>query len=119
MHRYTKILLWITVFAVISAVLLIILTSIFIDSHLITKKLQQEFSQKTGGKVTFKDVTFSLLPTPHVIIHQASLNMAGKAEGSIKSLYLYPSLLNLLKGKGPIATIPIIVPDETREIILN
>lgn len=112
LHR-KKLFLWLIGIAGALAFLLVILAPRIIDSRLIMKKIQYEVSQKVRGNLTIKDIEFSYFPTPHVILHQTNLSIAGKTEGRVKSIYLYPKILPLLKGKVDVAKVYADSPDFT------
>jgi AsmA-like protein len=70
-----------------------------IDSRLIKDKISSELLKKTHSSVTFGKIVFLWLPQPRVVIENAELSFADKAQGSIRSVIIYPSLVYLLTGR--------------------
>ena len=85
--------------------------STFVNSEGMRKKVQTIISQKIGGNVVYKTADLSLLPYTHAVIHQASISIPGKVEGTIKTLNIIPKILPLFIGKFRINEIQIESPD--------
>jgi hypothetical protein len=83
----------------------------FVNSEEMRKKIQTIISQKTGGKVEYKTVDLSIFPIIHAVIHQASISIPKKGEGTIKTLSIIPKILPLFIGKFLIDEIQIESPD--------
>jgi uncharacterized protein involved in outer membrane biogenesis len=112
LHR-KKLFLWLIGIAGVLALLLVILIPRIIDSRLVIKKIQHEVLQKFDGNLTFQDIDFSFFPNPHLTLHRVRLSIAGKAEGRMKSLILYPQILPLLKGEVKVRDVHADSPDFT------
>ena len=85
--------------------------STFLNSERMRKKVQAIISQKTGGNVEYKSVDLSIFPITHAVIHQASISLPGKVEGTIKTLNIIPKFLPLLTGKFLIDGVQVESPD--------
>ncbi|MBC8548064.1 MAG: AsmA-like C-terminal region-containing protein [Candidatus Brocadiales bacterium] len=75
------------------------------------KKVQTIILQKTGGTVEYQTVDLSIFPIIHAVIHQTSISIPEKGEGTIKTLNIIPKLLPLFIGKFLIDEIQIESPD--------
>ena len=95
------------------------LGSTFVNSEGMRKKVQTIISQKIGGKVEYLTVDLSILPYTHAAIHQASISIPGKGEGTIKTLNIIPKILPLFIGKLLIDEIQIESPDFKMVITRN
>ena len=114
MRMRKKILLWfagILGFLMVFILTLALFASRFIDAKYVKEKILANISQKVTGKVDFQRVDTSFFPRPRVTIHQAQLSLPEKAEGTIKSLKIYPALVPLFSGEVKIAKIQIESPD--------
>ncbi len=87
------------------------LGSTFVNSEGMRQKVQTIISQKTGGKVEYKDVDLSIFPIIHAVIHKPIISIPGKGEGTIKTLIIHPKILPLFIGKLLIDEIQIESPD--------
>ena len=85
--------------------------STFVNSEGMRRKVQTIISQKIGGNVVYKTADLSLLPYTHAVIHQTSISIPGKVEGTIKTLNIIPKILPLFIGKFRINEIQIESPD--------
>lgn len=70
-----------------------------IDSRLVRDKISAELLKKSQGSVVFGKIAFLWFPRPRVVIENAELSFADKAQGSIRSVTIYPSLVYLLAGR--------------------
>jgi hypothetical protein len=71
----------------------------FIDSRLIRDKIASEFLKKTKGSVTFAKIALFWFPRPTVLIEEAQVSFGDRAQGSIKTTKIYPSIPYLLTGR--------------------
>lgn len=74
------------------------------------EKIVSAISQKLDGKVTYRRLDLTYFPKPHVKIQQINFLIPGKAEGTVKSVEVYPEWISLLKGEIQIGTIRIESP---------
>ncbi len=111
MLQRKKLFLWLIGIAGIGVFLLAVLVPKLIDSKLVITKIQHEVSQRVRGNVTFQGIEFSYFPAPHIILRDTHLSIAGKAEGRVKSISLYPKILPLLKGNIDVARVYVDSPD--------
>ena len=114
MSRRKKILLWFT--GILSILIILILTlgiiaPRFIKTEYVKDTIVTILSQKLGGQIEFQKVDLSVFPRPRVIIQQARLSFREKAEGTIKSLKIFPQLIPLLSGKLRIEKVQFESPD--------
>ena len=82
-----------------------------IELQPIKEKVLAHISERVDGKAAFQGLDLSLFPRPHVVIHQASLSIPGKASGTLGLLNVYPKILPLLKGELQIAKLLVVAPD--------
>lgn len=88
----------------IAAVLIIVLSGIFvlprlIDSRLIRDKISSELEKKTEGRVIVGKIAFLWVPRPAVQIEKAEIVFASGTQVSIQRTRIYPSIFYLLTGR--------------------
>lgn len=114
MSRQKRILLWLSgVIGVLTIVLLALslLAPRFINLESVKEKIIATLSKTLEGKIDLHKAELSFFPRPCIIIHQVRLSIQEKAEGTIKSLKIYPEILPLLAGEIHIAKIYAETPD--------
>ncbi|NOG84284.1 MAG: hypothetical protein HND49_10865 [Planctomycetes bacterium] len=87
------------------------LSSPFINSDSIKRKIQAAISQKIGGKVDYHSIDLSIFPHIHARVDQVTITLTGKLKGSIETLDFFPKVLPLFAGKVRISEIDIVSPD--------
>ena len=87
------------------------LAPVYLNAPLTKAKLQAAASRTINGTVKFQRLDLSLLPRPHVVIHQPSLSVPGSVSGTLKSVSVYPRVATLLMGKVLISKIEFQMPD--------
>ncbi|MCP4297652.1 MAG: AsmA family protein, partial [Proteobacteria bacterium] len=114
MTRQKKIYIGVAGFTGFLLIMLLVfhfLGSTFVNSEGMRQKVQTIISQKTGGKVEYKAVDLSIFPIIHAVIHNATISLPGKGEGTIKTLTIHPKILPLFTGKLLIDEIQVEAPD--------
>ena len=121
-RKKKKFFLWAT--GGIGVILIILFALYFLVPKLIGMRSLREkiiagISQKIAGTLDFQKVEVSLFPRPQIVIDRAKFAFAGTADGTIRSLEIYPQILPLLTGKVRIArvqldgpNVSIIVPEK-------
>jgi uncharacterized protein involved in outer membrane biogenesis len=82
MSRRKKIYLWVAGSIGVLLILLLALVVLLprlINLELLRERILADVSQTVGGVVEFEKIDLSFFPRPHVVIHQASLSVPGKA----------------------------------------
>lgn len=87
------------------------LSSPFINSEWIKKKIQAAASQKAGGQVDFHSIDLSIFPSIHARVDQVTISLPGKIKGSMETLDFFPKILPLFAGKVRIGEIDIGAPE--------
>ena len=114
MTKHKKKFLWIAGIAgtlVILGVVLLLLLPTLINVDLLQKKIESKISSRAGIDVAFETLQLDFFPRPHGEIRQATISVAGRAEGTLESLTVYPQILPLLRGKFRISELLINRPD--------
>ena len=86
------------VFVAIALVGLLLLPRL-IDSQLVKTKLGALITEATQGDATIGKIDLVWLPRPAVVIEGVHLDSAREAQGRIRKVTIYPSILNLLIGR--------------------
>jgi len=86
-------------------VLVMLIVPRVIDLASIKEKLQTTFTEQTGGRLDYQEISLSYLPRPAVELHQVSLALPNQVAGTIGSLRIAPSLLPLLAGEVRLARV--------------
>jgi hypothetical protein len=68
-------------------------------------------SQQVGGTVEYQGLDLSFFPQPMVRVRQVRISIPEKAEGTLKSIQVYPKLREILRGTLRITTIRLESPD--------
>ncbi len=113
MSRRKKTYLWVAGsvgFFLILLLALMLLLPRLINLEPLREKILADVSQTVGGVVEFEKIDLSFFPRPHVVIHQASLSVPGKASGTLESLGFYPKILPLLTAKLHVARLQVKAP---------
>ncbi len=114
MNRRKKIYLWVIgsvgVFLILLSALSFLLPRL-INLEPLREKISANISQRLGGPVEFKKVDLSFFPRPYVIIHEASLSIPGKLNGTLESLGVYPKILPLFIAKFNVDRLQVKAPD--------
>jgi hypothetical protein len=71
----------------------------FIDSQLIRDQIGAEWAEKTDGNLSFATIALLWFPRPRVVMENMAFSFDDKAQGSIRSVTIYPSLFYLLTGQ--------------------
>ncbi|MDR4499503.1 MAG: AsmA family protein [Candidatus Scalindua sp.] len=87
------------------------LSSPFINSESIKKKIQTAVSQKVGGQVEYHSADLSIFPFIHARVDQVTVSLPGKIKGKIETLDFFPKILPLFAGKVRISKIDLGSPD--------
>jgi hypothetical protein len=112
--KHKKILLWITgslACLIILFVGIILLLPYLINLEPVKEKILAALLQRAGGRVEYQKLDLSYLPQPRVEVHQVRVSISEKAEGTFKSIQVYPELLAILRGKLRIRAIQVESPD--------
>lgn len=114
MSKRKKIYFWVG--GSVGALLILLLVLILLLPRLINleplkEKISVDISRMVGGVVEFQKIDLSFFPRPHIVIHQASLSVPGKASGTLESLVFYPKILPLLMAKLHVARLQVKAPD--------
>jgi len=114
MSRRKKVFFWITgaigTLLVFLLALLLLLPRL-INVELLREKIQANISKTAGASVNFQALELDFFPRPYGVMHQASLSIPKKAEGTLESLKVYPKILPLLIGKLRVAELQVNAPD--------
>lgn len=70
-----------------------------VDSRIVKDKISSELFKKTAGSVTFAKIALSWFPQPTVLIEKVEISFQDRAQGSIQTTKLYPSILYLFMGR--------------------
>ena len=114
MSRQKRILLWLAgVIGILTIVLLTfsIFAPRFIDTESVKEKIIATLTKDLEGKIDIQKTEISFFPRPCIKIHQVRLSIQEKAEGTIKSLKIYPEIIPLLSGEIHISKIHAESPD--------
>ncbi|MDR4505747.1 MAG: AsmA-like C-terminal domain-containing protein [Candidatus Scalindua sp.] len=111
MARYRKIGIGVTGFLLSLLIICNYLSSPFINSGPIKRKIQAAISQKFGGQVEYLSVDLSLFPFIHARVDQVTFFLPGKIKGRIETLDIFPEILPLFAGKVRIREIDLESPD--------
>jgi|GEM_PF-6600582 len=71
----------------------------FLDSQLIRDKVSAELATRFQGRLSFSKLSVLWLPRPRVIVENAAIVFDDENRGSIRSVQIYPSILELLQGR--------------------
>ncbi|NIQ40336.1 MAG: AsmA family protein, partial [Proteobacteria bacterium] len=119
MSKRKKIVFWIGVTIGILLVLLvalILLLPYLVNLESVRQRIIVELSRGTGGEVAFQRIDLSLLPRPRVVIHQGSLSIPGRIDGTLESLTVYPEILPLLWRQVRVTRLQVESPDIKAEL---
>jgi hypothetical protein len=97
-------------------VVAVLLLPRLINKEMVREKIVHLLSQKIAGTVTFQDADISLFPLPRVIIRNASLTIPEKANGTIRTLTVFPEIRSLFFGQVRLSKIQINEPSFTLRI---
>lgn len=114
MSRQKRILLWLAGVLGVLAIFLLtfsLLAPRFINLESVKEKIIATLSKDLEGKIDLKKAELSFFPRPCIIIYQVRFSIQEKAEGTIKSLKIYPEILPLLAGEIHISKIRAESPD--------
>ena len=114
MSRRRKISLWIIGSLICLASLLLcflVLLPYLINLEPVKERILAILFQQVGGKVEYQRLDLSYFPQPCVKIHQVRISFPEKAEGTLKSIQVYPELFEILRGTLRIKTIQLESPD--------
>jgi AsmA-like C-terminal region len=67
--------------------------------------------RQVGGKVEYQRLDLSFFPQPRTRVHQVRISIPEKAEGTLKSIQVFPDLLAMLRGTLRVKTIQVESPD--------
>jgi hypothetical protein len=98
MKKIIKISIWMLVIGTAVLLAAIYLAPRLINSGILKDRIESVVSRGIEGEVKFRRIDLSFFPRPFATIHDGEVK-AELAEGSVKSLNVYPKLLPLLKGK--------------------
>jgi uncharacterized protein involved in outer membrane biogenesis len=70
-----------------------------IDSQLIKDKIASALTEKTKGGATLGKIDLRWFPRPTVVVDAAELAFGDKAQGTIRTIKIYPSIFNLFRGR--------------------
>ena len=90
---------------------LILLLPYLINLEPVKERILAILFRQVGGKVEYQRLDLSFFPQPRVNVQQVRISIPEKAEGTLKSIQVYPKLLEMLKGTLRIATIRVESPD--------
>src|SRR3990172_2983646 len=114
MRRCWKIFLWIIGGLIGLTSLLagfLLLLPYLINQDPIKEKILAVLLQQVGGRVEYQRVDLSYFPQPRVKVHQVRISIPEKAEGTLKSIKVYPEISAVLRGSLRIRTIEVESPD--------
>jgi uncharacterized protein involved in outer membrane biogenesis len=114
MSKRKKIVFWIAGGIAVLLVLLlalILLLPYLVNLESVRQKILADVSRGTGGEVAFQRIDLSFFPRPHVVIHQGSLSIPGKIDGTLESLTVYPEILPLLWRRVRVKRLQVESPD--------
>jgi hypothetical protein len=113
--KQKRVLTWVVAgLGVILLALLLTLTLVapkVMNRESIKVQIQAEFSKTAGGDLDFEQVALSFFPRPGVIIRRASVEIPGKARGTVASLKVCPGILPLFRGRLRVAKVSLEAPD--------
>jgi hypothetical protein len=112
--KHKKILIW--VLGSFACLMLLLVGAMLLLPYLINLEPVKEeilviLFRQVGGKVEYERLDLSYFPQPRVRVHQVRISIPEKAEGTLKSIQVYPKLLEILRGTLPITTIWVESPD--------
>jgi uncharacterized protein involved in outer membrane biogenesis len=82
----------------VTIVLGLLLLPRFIDSQRIRDKIGAQWAEKSDGNLSFATIALLWFPRPRVVMENVAFSFDDKAQGSIRSVTIYPSLVYLLNG---------------------
>jgi hypothetical protein len=77
----------------------------------IKRRLLESASRSLGAEVTCERIDLALLPRPRIAMHGVRLRIPGKAEGTVETLEVAPTIVSLIRRDIRIARIRAVAPD--------
>jgi hypothetical protein len=81
-----------------------------IDSQAARERIQTFLLNRMNGNGAIESIDFTWLPRPRVVIRGASLDLADRVSGKIRSIEVHPSLLALMRGQLAISRMEVASP---------
>jgi hypothetical protein len=100
--KLARVLIFVGAMAAVVVVVLIFGARVFprlIDSQLIRDKMSSAWAKTTDGSLTIGKITLFWFPRPNVVIENAEISFGDRAQGSIQTATIYPSVVYLLTGR--------------------
>ena len=70
-----------------------------VDSQLIHDKISAQFATKSQGRLSFKKLEILWFPRPRAVFENVAIALNGETRGAIRSVEIYPSIFELLRGR--------------------
>jgi hypothetical protein len=98
--------------AVLAVLLALLLVATWSINHgPLQTRIRNAVTERTEGILTFRQLDLSLLPRPHLTLHDAVLTIPGRTTGKVPSASIYPEIIPLFSREIRIAHVRLDRPE--------
>ena len=90
--------------------LLLVTAPFWINLNTIQSHIKAHLDRETGGRAQYGEMALSLMPRPHVTVHEAAMSLPEGSGFSAQVVTLYPELSALLRGDLRLASVAVVSP---------